>query len=140
MAGNTYQGKNMRIKVGGKTVFHATECSFSTSRNMDSVASKDTNGNIVSPGDYEWSVSTNFLTANKPDASTTQIGTKELLEDYKEGTLVEVEFTTNIVGDVIISGSAYIKDISLNAPTSGLSTGSASFNGSGDFEVETVLV
>jgi hypothetical protein len=133
MAGNTYQGKNLRIRVGGKTIFHATECSFTTSRSMDSIASKDTNGEQVSPGNYTWSVSTNYLVANIPTASTTQIATKQLLDSYQAGSEVEVEFTTNVVGDVIITGMTFIESINMTAPTNGVATGDAGFKGNGDF-------
>lgn len=134
----TYAGKNLRIRVDGKTVFHATECSFTTSRNMDSIASKDTEGEESSPGNYTWGVSTNYLVSNKPDASTTQIGTKELLDTYVAATKVEVQFTTNIVGDVIITGQTYIESIDMTAGTNGVATGSAGFKGTGGFETENV--
>jgi len=133
MAGNTYAGKNLRIRVGGKTIFHATECSFTTSRNMESIASKDTNGEQVTPGNYTWGVSTNFLVANIPTSSTTQIATKELLDTYQAGTEVEVQFTTDIAGDVIITGDTFIESMNMSAPTNGVATGDAAFKGNGDF-------
>ena len=139
MAGTTYAGKNLRIRVDGKTVFHATECSFTTSRNMESIASKDTNGEEVTPGNYTWGVSTNFLVANIPAGSTTQIGTKQVLDTYQTGTKVEVQFTTNIVGDVIISGQSFIEGINLSAGTNGTATGDASFKGTGDFLTSLVV-
>lgn len=138
-AGKTYAGKNLRIRVDGKTIFHATECSFTTSRNMDSIASKDTNGEQVSPGNYNWSVSTNYLVADKPSASTTQLGIKELLDTYTAGTEVEVQFTTEIVGDVVITGQTFIESIDMTAPTNGVATGSASFKGNGEFVTELVV-
>jgi hypothetical protein len=134
MAGNTYAGKNLRIRVGGKTIFHATECTFTTSRNMESIASKDTNGEQVTPGNYTWGVSTNFLVANIPTASTTQIATKQILDTYQAGTEVEVAFSTEIVGDVVITGQSFIESINMSAPTNGVATGDASFKGNGDFE------
>jgi hypothetical protein len=139
MAGNTYAGKNLRIRVEGKTVFHSTECTFTTSRNMESIASKDTNGEQVTPGNYTWGVSTNFLVANKPTASSTQIGTKEILDTYQAGTEVEVQFSTEIVGDVIITGQSFIESLNMSAPTNGVATGDASFKGNGDF-VTTLAV
>jgi hypothetical protein len=139
MAGNTYAGKNLRIRVEGKTIFHATECTFTTSRNMESIASKDTNGEQVTPGNYTWGVSTNFLVANKPTASSTQIGTKEILDTYQAGTEVEVQFSTEIVGDVIITGQSFIESLNMSAPTNGVATGDASFKGNGDF-VTTLAV
>lgn len=139
MAGNTYAGKNLRIRVDGKTIFHATECSFTTSRNMESIASKDTNGEQVTPGNYTWGVSTNYLVANKPTASTTQIGMKEILDTYQAGTEVEVQFTTEIAGDVIVTGNTFIEGLNMTAGTNGVATGDASFKGNGDF-VTTVAV
>jgi hypothetical protein len=133
MAGNTYAGKNLRIRVDGKTIFHATECTFTTSRNMESIASKDTNGEQVTPGNYTWGVSTNFLVANIPAASTTQVGTKQMLDTYQSGEEVEVQFTTDIAGDVIITGQSFIEGINMSAPTNGVATGDASFKGNGDF-------
>ena len=133
MAGNTYAGKNLRIRVDGKTIFHATECSFTTSRNMESIASKDTNGEQVTPGNYSWGVSTNFLVANVPTASTTQIATKQILDTYQAGSEVEVQFTTEIAGDVIITGQSFIESMNMSAPTNGVATGDASFKGNGDF-------
>lgn len=139
MAGNTYAGKNLRIRIDGKTVFHATECSFTTSRSMESIASKDTNGEQVTPGNYNWSVSTNFLVANIPTASTTQVATKQILDTYQAGTEVEVQFTTEIVGDVVITGNAYIEGVNMSAPTNGVATGDASFKGNGDFVTALVV-
>lgn len=133
MAGNTYAGKNLRIRVDGKTIFHATECTFTTSRNMESIASKDTNGEQVTPGNYTWGVSTNFLVANIPTASTTQVGTKEVLDIYQNGSEVEVQFSTNIVGDVIITGQSFIEGMNMSAGTNGVATGDCSFKGNGDF-------
>jgi hypothetical protein len=138
-AGSTYPGKNLRIKVDGKTIFHATECSFTTSRNMESIASKDTNGEQSTPGNYTWGLSTNFLAANIPAASITQIGTKELLDKYQAGVEVAVQFTTNIIGDVIISGMAFIEGINISSPTSGVATGDSSFKGNGDFTTANVI-
>lgn len=138
MAGNTYAGKNLRVRIDGKAVFHATECSFTTSRNMESIASKDTNGEQVTPGNYSWGVSTNFLVANIPAGSTTQVGTKEILDTYQDGTEVEVSFTTNIVGDVIITGNTYIEGLNMSAGTNGVATGDCSFKGNGDFETALV--
>ena len=139
MAGNTYAGKNLRIRVDGKTIFHATECSFTTSRNMESIASKDTNGEKVTPGNYTWGVSTNFLVANIPTGSATKIATKQILDLYQAGTQVQVQFTTQIAGDVIITGQSFIESMNMSAPTNGVATGDASFKGNGDF-VTTVSV
>ena len=135
MASTIYKGKDLRIKVEGKTVFHATECSFSSSMNIDSIATKDTTGEVGTPSTLSWTLSTNALVTNAPSGSTTTQGTKSLLDYHKAGTLVEIEFATGETGDLIISGSAYIESCELQAPVQGNATFSASFKGDGDYTV-----
>jgi hypothetical protein len=136
-AGQAYKGKNLRISVDGETIFHATECSFNSSMQLEEIATKDTNGNIVVDGNYTWGVSTNMLVADKAVASTQEdfVG---LLNKFKAGTTVAIEFTTNVAGDIIISGDAKIESVNFSAPTSGFATGDASFKGTGDFNVGVV--
>ena len=136
-AGQAYKGKNLRISVDGETVFHATECSFNSSMQLEEIATKDTNGNIVVDGNYTWGVSTNMLVADKAVASTQEdfVG---LLNKFKSGTTVAIEFTTGVTGDLIISGDAKIESVNFSAPTSGFATGDASFKGTGDFTVALV--
>ncbi len=57
-AGDFIKGKNLRLKVEGKTVFHATECTWSTSRELEDIATKDTNGKRRVLGDYDFTCST----------------------------------------------------------------------------------
>lgn len=136
-AGQAYKGKNLRIQVDGNTIFHATECSFNASMALEEIATKDTNGNLVVSGNYTWGVATNMLVADKAVAST-QEDFVSLLNKFKAGTQVEIAFTTDIAGDIIISGNALIESINMTAPTSGFATGDASFKGSGDFDVAAV--
>ena len=136
-AGQAYKGKNLRISVDGSTIFHATECSFTSSMQLEEIATKDTNGNIVVDGNYSWGVSTNMLVADKAVAST-QDDFVGLLNKFKAGATVAIEFTTGETGDLIISGDAKIESVNFSAPTSGFATGDASFKGTGDFEVATV--
>lgn len=135
--GQPYKGKNLRIKVDGNTIFHATECSFNSSMSLEEIATKDTDGNLVVSGNYTWGVATNMLVADKA-ALSTQEDFASLLNKHKAGTEVEIEFTTGTTGDIIISGNAYIESINFTAPTSGFATGDASFKGSGDYTVGTV--
>lgn len=131
-AGQTYKGKNLRIFIDDETIFHSTECSFATSRNFDGVASKDTNGTIQSPGNYEWSISGNQLISDVA-ALSTQEDTASLLAKFQNADEVQVKFTTNIVGDIIISGSMFIQSFNMSAPTNGIATGDFSLVGNGDF-------
>jgi len=136
-AGEIYKGKNLRIKVDGETVYHATECSFTTTRELESIASKDTNGEKKTPGNYTWGLSTNALVADKAVASS-QNDTKSILDAFQAGNTVSVEFTTDVEGDIVISGDAYIESCNITAPVGGSATYDASFSGDGDFVVDVV--
>lgn len=138
MARKIYKGKNLRILVGGKALLHSTECSFSTTLNMEAIGSKDTNGNIQTPGSYEWSLTANTLFVDKDVADTTFNDTLELIEMYLTKGEVEVQFTTNLGQEVIIKGNAYMTGINFAAPTEGSATGDFSFVGNGDFTAERV--
>jgi hypothetical protein len=80
-AGDILKGKDLRITVGTGQIYHATECNFSTNRNFDEVATKDTDGNITTPDTLTWNLSTSALVANKPDP-TSQIDVKDIFTDY----------------------------------------------------------
>lgn len=136
-AGDIIKGKNLRIKLDGETVYHATECSFSTTMELEGIATKDTNGNKQTPGNYEWSLSTNALVANKATAST-QNDTLSILTQYQTGALIPVEFTTDVEGDIMITGNCYIASCNITAPTSGSATYDVALTGDGDFTVVAV--
>jgi hypothetical protein len=136
-AGQAYKGKNLRIKIDGDTIFHATECSFNSSMSLEEIATKDTNGNLVVTGNYTWGVATNMLIADKA-AGSTQEDFVSLLNKHKDGEIVQISFTTDAIGDVLITGYGYIESINFAAPTSGFATGDASFKGNGDYVVTTV--
>lgn len=136
-AGKTYAGKNLRIKIDGVTVFHSTECQFSTSRQFDGIASKDTDGNIQTPGSYEWGITGNVLVADKAALSSDE-DVWSVLEKYLDGTEVEVSFTTGTAGDKFISGNMYFSSVNMSAPTNGVATGDFALVGNGFFSIGTV--
>lgn len=136
--GKHYKGKNVRFSFDGKTLFHATSCSVSVSTNIDSIATKDTNGSMNTPGNYEWSLTTSALVADKP-AGTTQTDFMELLTLQLAGTEIEVEFTTGTEGDFILSGKVYIESTSISAETEGSVSGDFSFKGNGDLTKAVVV-
>lgn len=136
-AGQAYKGKNLRISVDGETVFHATECSFNSSIQLEEIATKDTQGSMVVSGNYTWGLSTNMLAAEAAVGSS-QEDFVSLLTKHKNGTQIAIEFTTSIAGDILISGNGYIESISVNAPTNGFATAECSIKGSGDYTIAVV--
>jgi len=129
-----YSGTIMRIKVGTKTIFHETKATFTTSRDFNELASKDINGKEVTPGSYSWSLTCDNLIAN----STTQEDVATLDVQYQAKTLVDLEFSTDVSGDVVYTGKAYIDSYNIDATNEEGVTGSFSFKGSGDYSLGAV--
>ena len=136
MARKIYKGKNLRIFVDGKALLHSTECGFSTTTNFESIATKDTNGNVQTPGNYEWSVTANTLFVDKDVLDTDKFDTLELLQKYLAQETVTIQFMTNIGQEVVLSGEAYMSGTNFSAPTEGSATGDFTFQGNGDFTAE----
>lgn len=132
------KGKNLRISVGGKALYHATSCSMSITTNIESIATKDTNGNVKTAGAYDWTMSTSALVAVKPTGSATHISFAELLAMQLANTPVTLEFTTDEVGEMLLTGSAIIESCNISAETEGAATGDFSFSGDGNLTMTTV--
>ncbi|WKW47261.1 phage tail tube protein [Myroides sp. JBRI-B21084] len=130
-AGQIYKGKNVRFSLNGKTLFHATTCSISISTTLESIATKDTNGTLSVPGNYEWSMSTSALVADKP-AGSTQSDFMDLLALQLSGAEIDIEFTTGEAGDFLLKGKVFIESSSINAETGNSVSGDFSFKGNGD--------
>jgi hypothetical protein len=133
-----YKGKDLRISLGGKVLYHASECGMNISKTFEEIATKDTNGTNSIPGEYTWSLSSSSLISNKPALSTTQLDLKDLVEAQLAGTPFEIEFTTGTVGDVIFTGNVYVENVDIAAATGSVATGSFSFKGDGELTVASV--
>jgi hypothetical protein len=136
-AGDILKGKDLRITLIDGTIYHATECSITSTRNFDEVATKDTNGNITTPDTYSWSLNASGLVANKPGASA-QKDIHDLWTEHLAANLVAVEFTTTETGDITISGNAYVESVEMTAATEGRATYTATLKGDGDLTQGTV--
>jgi len=130
-AGQIYRGKNVRFSFEGKTLFHATSCALSVSTTLESIATKDTNGTKSVPGNYDWSITTSALVADKPTSST-QTDFMELLSMQLAGTAIDIEFTTGETGDFLLSGTVYIESSNITAEVGNSVSGDFSFKGDGD--------
>lgn len=137
-AGQIYKGKNVRISLEGKTLWHGTEASITISTNMEAIATKDTNGTVNSPSNYEWSASLSGLVADKAAENLTQHGFKDILAFQLANTELDFEFTTDDVGDFVLSGKVYINNAEMTAAVEGSMTGSFQFTGNGDLTLAVV--
>ena len=72
------------------------------------------------------------------DASATGVSAKDLLDDVVAGTAITVVMTSNVSGDLKVTGSAVITSFSWNAPVNDVATFSVSLQGSGALTIGTV--
>lgn len=136
--GKIYQGRNVRIRLAGKTIYHATSAKVSISADLEELATKDTSGKLSVFGGYNWNASAESLVADKPEAST-QVDADDLLEYLINGTELEFQFTTNETGDFLWSGKVLVSQCDVDAGVSGAVKGSFSFVGQGDLEKSRVV-
>lgn len=137
--GQITRGTNLRFKFDGKTVFHATSCSLSSSTATDETGTKDTKGTIATPGDISRTLSTDALIyhvgAGDEDTQTDWIG---ILQKQDAAEEFAFEFSTGASGDRIVSGSCFVSSVDITADNGSNATGSFSFMVSGDIVIDTI--
>ena len=131
-----YQGTTVRIKVDGKTIFHETDATLSSSIDFKEVASKDTAGKLKIANVQTWSLACNTLIANS--AASAQEDIKSLYDTHKAKTLVAIEFSTDVTGDVVFSGNAYVGTFNISATNEEEVTGDFNFEGDGELSIAVV--
>ena len=118
-------------------VANATSSDFELTRDTIDATNKD-------GGDYkEFLVGLAGWTMNaegifEEDGGVTGISAKELLDDIIAGTAITVVMTSNVSGDLKVSGSAIITSFSWNAPVNDVATFSVALQGTGTLTVGTV--
>jgi hypothetical protein len=139
MSEKIYRGKNVRIAVNGKAIFHATSCSLGLTTTLEEIATKDTNGTISTPGSYAWTLGTSSLVADKDTANVAQTDFMGVLGLQLAGTEVDIEFTSNEIGDFILSGKAFIESCNITSEIGNTVTGDFSFKGNGDLQLAVIV-
>jgi hypothetical protein len=137
-AGQIYNGSNVRLSYNGKVLYHTTSCKLQISTKLEEIATKDTNGSVVTPGNYAWNISAESLVADKPSASTTQLGAMEIVDFQLAKTELDIEFTSSVSGDWMYAGSVFVESADIDATVDQVMTGSFSFKGNGDLTKTTV--
>lgn len=130
-AGQIYKGHNVRISYNGKTLYHTTSCKWSSSRDFEEIATKDTEGKVSVPGNYGWEMNTDALVADKPELSTDS-DFMDILDLYIAGTEIDVSFSGSVVGEWVISGKAYVSNADVTADDGSVVKGTFAFKGNGD--------
>jgi len=138
MATNFTKGKNLRLKFAGDKFYHAQECSLSISAKDEDVSTKDTQGDEIISDGYSYTISTSGLMAVLPDGTVGYITTGDLMRSLIAGTFLEWEFTDEVVGNDVYSGTVKISQGDITASNGSGATSSFSFKGSGDIVITVV--
>lgn len=133
-----FQGKNVRISVEGKTIYHATACKLDISLSLEEIATKDTDGKVNTPGNYSWSASCDALYATLPVGDTTHKSADEILDYLLAKTELDFEFSTNATGEWVYGGKVYVESANIDATVGQSVTGSFSFKGNGNLTKDVV--
>lgn len=135
---NIYNGKFLRFKFGNKKLIHATNCKLTVSSKLEEIATKDTNGTVSIPSGYSFTGSTEALLSNLPVGDTTHCTADTLLDAQLAGEEITIEFTTDVTGDFIYSGKAFINNYDLGAEVNSSVKVTIAFTGNGNLEKSTV--
>ena len=127
-------GRFVQVYVDGVVIAHATNHTFSPSRDMRDTTSKDSGGwRNVSPGLGSWTISADFLFAE--DAGT---GYSTLYSKMVNCTQVELEWSTEISTTKKYVGVAFVSELPQEAPNEDNNTFSVTFEGNGEPVEKTV--
>lgn len=123
------------------TVVGCTQsASFSVDRNMTNVTcGASGNWTEKSPGRMDWSGSVSaILRKFTAPEEADNVSIFDIFEILTEGTLVDVEYGTNVTGDKRFKGQAYVSNLAYDQPEEGVVTWSAELAGSGALGVVVV--
>ena len=119
-------------------IANATSNDFSITKDMIETTNKDSAGaKEYIAGEYGYTMSVEGMF--EEDASVgASISWKEILTDLLAGTSVTIVMTSNVTGDIKLSGAALFSNLSLSAPKNDVTTFTASIQGTGALTVGTV--
>jgi predicted secreted protein len=119
-------------------IANATSNDFSITKDMIETTNKDSAGaKEYIAGEYGYTMSVEGMF--EEDASVgASISWKEILTDLIAGTSVTIVMTSNVTGDIKLSGAAFFSDLNLTAPRNDVATFTASIQGTGALTVGTI--
>ena len=119
-------------------IANATSNDFTITKDMIETTNKDSAGaKEYIAGEYGYTLSVEGMF--EEDASVgAGISWKEMITDLLAGTSVTIVMTSNVTGDLKLSGSALFNDLKLTAPQNAVSTFTASIQGTGALTVSVI--
>ena len=119
-------------------IANATSNDFTITKDMIETTNKDSGGaKEYIAGEYGYTMSVEGMFEEDGSVGAL-ISWKEIITDLLAGTSVTIVMTSNVTGDLKLSGSAFFNDLKLTAPQNAVSTFTASIQGSGALTVSTI--
>ena len=119
-------------------IANATSNDFTITKDMIETTNKDSGGaKEYIAGEYGFTMSVEGMFEEDGSVGAL-ISWKEIITDLLAGTSVTIVMTSNVTGDLKLSGSAFFNDLKLTAPQNAVSTFTASIQGSGALTVSTI--
>ena len=118
-------------------IANATSNDFDITKDMIDVTNKDSAGwkeFIVGEGGGTMNIDGMF----EEDGGVSTISWKDIYTDLAAGTAITAVMTSNVSGDIKLSGSAFFSNLTLSAPNNDVTTFTASLQGTGALTVSTV--
>lgn len=119
-------------------IANLTSTDFEITKDTIDATNKDGAGNYKEflVGLSNWTMSAEGIF--EEDGSTTNFSPKDLLDDMIAGDEITVVMTSNVSGDLKLTGSAVMTSFAWNAPVNDVATFSCSLQGSGALTVGVV--
>lgn len=119
-------------------IANATSNDFSITKDMIETTNKDSAGaKEYIAGEYGYTMSIEGMFEEDGSVGAL-ISWKEILTDLIAGTSVTIVMTSNVTGDIKLSGAAFFSDLNLTAPKNDVTTFTASIQGTGALTVGTI--
>jgi len=119
-------------------IANATSNDFTITKDMIETTNKDSAGaKEYIAGEYGYTMSVDGMFEEDGSVGAL-ISWKEMITDLLAGTSVTIVMTSNVSGDLKLSGSALFNDLKLTAPQNAVSTFTASIQGTGALTVSTI--
>jgi predicted secreted protein len=117
-----------------KAVAYAQSAAVTMTQDVRDITSKDSNGKReIAEGKTSWNLNTDLLLAW--DAT---YGFEELFGAWNERKKIQVRFTTEESGDLVLSGFGYVNSVSVNGGVEDNGSASLSVEGTGELTKSTL--
>ena len=119
-------------------IANATSNDFSITKDMIETTNKDSAGaKEYIAGEYGYTMSVEGMFEEDTSVGA-GISWEEIITDLLAGTSVTIVMTSNVSGDLKLSGSAFFNELNLTAPQNDVATFTASIQGTGALTVGTI--